>query len=467
MTFFLETNIYQFFGRFHALIVHLPIGFIILAVIFECLVWKKKIDLKLAISYALLIGASFGVIAVVLGLMLASDGGYNIDTLSLHKWTGIATTIVAFLLFFLSKKKDTVVWVKKIYPVIIALIMILLSVAGHYGGNLTHGSNYLFEHAPASIRAIAGIKPVRERVTNLDSALVYEDVIHVIFEKKCNVCHNNDKAKGDLLLVDSESILKGGENGKVVIAGDASKSELYRRITLDPHHKEFMPTEGRTPLTNEETLLIKWWIDEGVSFDKKVVELNLTDRIKDYLQDVGIGLKKSFIESLNLSEVDNKILDSIRAEGFKIKTVTNRSTLLEVNYPIYNKEPLNEGKLDVLLRAKENITWLNFSGIPIQENLISKIGQLENLTELRVNNSKLTNEAIKYLTQLKHLEYLNVYGNPISNASVESFQKLTKLKKLYLWKTNISEESMLKIKDSLPQVTIITGEQNLNKTDRF
>ena len=125
MIIFLETNMYQFFGRFHALIVHLPIGFIILAVIFECLAWKKRVDLKLAISYALLIGASFGVIAVVLGLMLASDGGYNIDTLNLHKWTGISTTIVAFLLFFLSKKKETILWAKKTYPVMMALVVIL------------------------------------------------------------------------------------------------------------------------------------------------------------------------------------------------------------------------------------------------------------------------------------------------------------------------------------------------------
>ncbi|MCL6293870.1 c-type cytochrome domain-containing protein [Jejuia spongiicola] len=458
MIIFLEANWGQFFGRFHALVVHLPIGFIILAVIFECLAWKKKIDLKLAISYALLIGALFGVIAVVLGLMLASDGGYNIDTLNLHKWTGISTTIVAFLLFFLSKKKETILWAKKTYPVMMALVVILLSIAGHYGGNLTHGSNYLFEHAPASIRAMAGIKPVRERITILDSALVYEDVIHVIFEKKCNVCHNNDKAKGGLLLVDSESILKGGENGKVVIAGNASKSELYRRITLDPNHKEFMPTEGRTPLTNEETLLIKWWINEGLAFDKKIVELNLTDRIKGYLQEVGIGLKRTFIGSLNLPEVDENILDSIKAEGFKIKPIVNKSTLLEVKYSAYNKTPLNQDKMDILLSAKENIIWADFSRLPMHENFISTIGQLENLTELRVNNSEITDKGVKQLTQLTHLEYLNVYGNPISDVSVESLQKLSKLKKLYLWKTNISEEGILKIKDSLPQINIITGE---------
>ena len=309
MTIFLEADIFQFFGRFHSMLVHLPIGFIILAVFFELISLKKKADLHLAIIYAFLIGASFGVISIVLGLMLASGGGYNEDTLNLHKWTGIVMTTLTFLLYFIKRNKNEIVWKKKCYPIVVSLVMILLFIAGHNGGNLTHGSSYLLEHAPNSIRSMAGLKPARERVTILDSALVYDDVIHPIFESKCNVCHNNDKAKGELLLIDSESILKGGESGEVIISGSASKSELYRRITLDPNHKEFMPTEGRTPLTNEETVLIEWWINEGAHFDKKIIELNLTDRIKSYLEDVGIGLKKTFLESLNVAEVNQKNID--------------------------------------------------------------------------------------------------------------------------------------------------------------
>ncbi len=458
MIFFLETDIFQFFGRFHSMLVHLPIGFIMLAVVFEFISFKKKADLHLAIAYAFLIGAIFGVFSIILGLMLASDGGYNENTLNLHKWTAIIMTLLAFLLFFIKRKQNEVVWKRKSYPILVSIVVVLLFIAGHNGGNLTHGSNYLFEHAPSSIRSLAGMKPVRERVTVLDSALVYEDVIHPIFESKCNVCHNNDKAKGELLLIDKESILRGGENGEVLVSGEASKSELYRRITLDPHHKEFMPTEGRTPLTNEETVLIQWWIDEGVSFDKKIVELNLTEKIKSYLQDVGIGLKKTFIESLSLVEVSQKTIDSIKNEGFKVKTITNKSTLLEVSYSSYNKEKLNQKKLDVLLNAKDNITWLNFAGVNFNETLMTKIGQLKNLTQLRVNNTNLTDKGLKLLEPLKNLEYLNIYGNPITDSSVESLQKLSGLKKLYLWKTNISEAGILKVKDSLPNLTIVSGD---------
>ncbi|MBJ6369137.1 DUF2231 domain-containing protein [Snuella sedimenti] len=457
MTFFLETNIYQFFGRFHAMLVHLPIGFIILAVVFEMLALKKKIDLNRAISYAFLAGALSGVLSIVLGLMLASDGGYNEATLNIHKWTGITMTMIAFLLFFMKRKQKTRLWTQKSYPVLVIILVALLFVAGHNGGNLTHGSDYLLEHAPNPIRALAGMEPIRERVTDLDEALVYEDVIHPIFESKCNVCHNNDKAKGDLLLTDAESILKGGKNGNVIVAGNANESELYRRVTLNPTHKEFMPTEGRTPLTNEETMLVQWWIDEGAHFDKKVVELNLTDRIKAYLRDVGIGLKKTFIENLDLKKVDGKVIEAIQAEGFKIKPVSGNSALLEVTYSSYNKEPITTNKLEMLLKAKTNIVWLDFSGVPLNEDVVPKLGQLENLVALRMSNSNLTDAGIKAFESLKHLEYLNLYGNPISDASLESLQKLKGLQKLYLWKTNVSDEGMKSLKAYLEGATIVSG----------
>ncbi|WP_242203986.1 DUF2231 domain-containing protein [Aestuariivivens insulae] len=457
MTFFLESNIYQFFGRFHAMLVHLPIGFIILAVVFELLALKKKIDLNRAISYAFLAGALSGFISIILGLMLASDGGYNEATLNTHKWTGITMTLTAFLLFFIKRKQNTILWAKKSYPLLMVLVVTLLFVAGHNGGNLTHGSDYLLEHAPNPIRTLVGMKPIRDRVTDLDEALVYEDVIHPIFEAKCNVCHNSDKAKGDLLLTDPESIMKGGENGEVIATGNAKESELYRRVTLSPTHKEFMPTEGRTPLTKEETMLIQWWIDEGAPFDKKVVALNLTDRTKAHLRDVGIGLKQTFIESLDLEVVDDNIIEAIEAEGFKIKPITGNSTLLEVAYSPYNKSPITAEKLEVLLKAKTNIVWLNFSDIRLQEALIPKLGQLENLVELRINNTNLTDEGVKALASLKHLEYLNVYGNPITDASVESFQKLTSLQKIYLWKTGVSETGVQELKNALNHVNVVLG----------
>lgn len=449
MTILLQTEIFLFVGRFHPLVVHLPIGFIILALFFELIQWKKKVDLNQAIAYGLLLGSIFGVFAVALGFMLSSEGGYNENTLAIHKWTGIATTVMSMIAFILKIKMDTIAWSVKAYPIVLVLTVGQLSIAGHYGGNLTHGSTYLLEHAPVFVKGLAGMKPPRERITNLDSAMAFEDVILPIFETKCNVCHNQDKSKGALLLTSAENIMAGGENGHVIVAGEPTKSELVRRITLDPNHKEFMPTEGRTPLTKEEVALIEWWIVQNAPFNEKVADLILSDRILGYLKEVGIGEDKSFFDKLLLPPISQAILEVIVSEGFNVRPVANGSTLIEVRYPPDNPEELNLDKLKTLLEAKENIVWLTLSDTNLQDEGMPVIGKLSNLTKLYINRTKITDKGLQSLTSLKNLTYLNVYGTKITDNSINSIAQLTALKKLFIWQTGISQEGRAKIQESI------------------
>src|SRR5215208_2802767 len=48
--------------------------------------------------------------------------------------------------------------------------------------------------------------------------------IRPLFEKSCFRCHGEEKQKGDLRLDSLEDVLKGGEDGKVVVAGSSAKS---------------------------------------------------------------------------------------------------------------------------------------------------------------------------------------------------------------------------------------------------
>ena len=122
------------------------------------------------------------------------------------------------------------------------------------GGNLTHGSTYLFEYAPNPIRQLAGLpnkSMPRKNFILIDSVDIYLDLISPIMDKRCISCHNLEKKKGDLNLTSFSSLMEGGESGKIIIPGDISSSDLYRRITLPTNHKDFMPTDGKQPLTTK------------------------------------------------------------------------------------------------------------------------------------------------------------------------------------------------------------------------
>jgi hypothetical protein len=58
----------------------------------------------------------------------------------------------------------------------------------------------------------------------------YEKDIKPMFEASCVRCHGPQKPKADLRLDSREAILKGGEDGKVVVAGDSKKSLLVAAV---------------------------------------------------------------------------------------------------------------------------------------------------------------------------------------------------------------------------------------------
>ena len=60
-------------------------------------------------------------------------------------------------------------------------------------------------------------------------------------------------------------LMKGGDDGPVIVAGRPESSLLFTRISLPPGHKGFMPAEGRPPLRPEEIAWIKAWIQQGAS----------------------------------------------------------------------------------------------------------------------------------------------------------------------------------------------------------
>jgi hypothetical protein len=91
--------------------------------------------------------------------------------------------------------------------------------------------------------------------------------IKPIFDKSCVKCHGAEKQKGKLRLDSLEAALKGGQDGKVVEAGNSAGSILVANVAHLGDEDEFMPPPDNKdkipPLTKEQIGLIRAWIDQG------------------------------------------------------------------------------------------------------------------------------------------------------------------------------------------------------------
>jgi hypothetical protein len=98
-------------------------------------------------------------------------------------------------------------------------------------------------------------------------AVTYEADIKPIFDKSCIKCHGPEKQKGKLRLDSLAAAVKGGEDGKVIEAGNSAKSMLVHNVAHVGDEDMFMPPPDNKdkipPLTKEQIGLIRAWIDQG------------------------------------------------------------------------------------------------------------------------------------------------------------------------------------------------------------
>src|SRR5262245_42024014 len=95
----------EFIGHFHPVIVHLPIGILLLSVFLYWLSTKEKYSaMRPAVKIALLIGLLSALMAVISGLLLSSLDDYDAAMVSRHQWLGIVTTIVSAVAYYAEVK---------------------------------------------------------------------------------------------------------------------------------------------------------------------------------------------------------------------------------------------------------------------------------------------------------------------------------------------------------------------------
>lgn len=438
-----------FLGRFHPLVVHLPIGFLIFAFLLEILGRKKKFEAtKAAIPLALFLGFASSVVACVLGYMLSLSGDYNNDALDTHFWFGLATTALTLLAWLIRVEIIKLPNKNKVRVNIstLTLVVILLSATGHYGGNLTHGSDYLTKFAPFNKKE----KRVLATIDKVDDAIVFDYLAQPILENKCASCHNESKKKGGLSFQDSISIVKGGKSGATLIAGNALESEMIKRVLLNPDHEDFMPPEGKTPLTREEIDILTYWINQAdANFSSKVSTVETSEDIKQIASKM-LGFKgthkKGQTDLPTVNKVSEEALRTIKAEGFVLKELVFDSGLYEAVLPENSITENNASALDIKLeklsKIKNNIIWLYLENNQLKDKHLKQISQFENVQKLVINRNNITDTGLYALRDHKSLNSLNVYNTSITKASLETFSSMKNLQKVYAWHTTINKNDL-------------------------
>jgi uncharacterized membrane protein len=445
-------NITEFIGRFHPVLVHLPIGVLLIAALFQWLSRKEKYQsLSSAVSIALFWGMISAILACISGYLLSNSGDYDGDLISNHQWFGIAVANISIFAYGLNRRNKDNIWVT-------GLMVLLIIITGHLGGSITHGSDYLFKAFSSGDSNTVEAK--RVPIPDINEAVAYNDVIRPILTAKCYKCHGPDKQKGKLRLDMPDLILKGGKGGLVLVGGKVDDSELIKRILLAKDNDDHMPPLEQPQLTKSELELLHWWVSSGADFKKKVNALVKTDKIKPILfalqsEEVTEELKISDVPAASVEIADQGSVKKIQERGIALTAIAQNSNYLSANFVAV--EALNEKDLQLLDPISKQLIWLKLADSNLNDKMLAGISDLSSLTRLSLERTAITDQGIGQLKNLGNLQYLNLIGTKVSAKGLEQLKGLKELRQIFLFQTLIQPSEVGQLKKLFPKAMIDMG----------
>lgn len=457
-------TIIEFLGHFHPLLVHLPIGILLLGIGFDVLSSRPNFGhLKPVISLTYGLGALSAWASCGSGYLLSLDGDYAVNALQQHQWSGIITAILGTLAWWMSFNASMATKTLRFRPFFGVILFLSLSISGHLGGSLTHGENYLFETTTA--------KKVKARVpiANVQEATVYAEVVAPIFAEKCETCHGAGKQKGKLRMDGIEFLKKGGKSKKPLFLDPSHPGDglVLTRVQLPIEEDLHMPPKQKPQLNTDERTLLTWWIKSGASFDKKVKDLPQSDDVKKALARLQNATKPADTKpsdpyaSIQVKAADPSAIKVLNENHVLVLPVGQNSNLLSANF--VNAGTITPELLQLLQPIREQLVWVRLSDAKLTDEALKVIGQLPNLTKLYLDHTPLSDNGLKHLSDLKHLQFLNLAGCTISAKGLLQLKALPKLQQVFLFECPIEPSEWVGLRQAFPHAVLDSGGYHLEK----
>jgi uncharacterized membrane protein len=433
----------QVAGRSHPLMVHFPIVLFLLFIGYKLLFKRHITDIDTAVlieDWLMLLSALSAVVSVIMGLLLSKEAGYDQEAIKWHKWSGII--MAAFMLLWYALHNKTTIS-KPLSTVFCLTVFIGITVAGHQGADITHGSDYLLEPVK---------KDIQQPMVLMQDAVVYNNMVEPILQAKCMSCHNSKKAKGQLIMETEALLVKGGKSGSLWDKNDNDLGLLLGRIHLPEDQKKHMPPAGKTQLTDDEISVLTEWIKKGHDFKLKVTDLPPADSLYMLASKM---FSSSQTEVYDFAAADEKKIQSLNTENCVVQPIALESPALAVSF--FGASLFKTEQLKNLLEIKKQIVSLNLNKIPVKDEDLKLVGQLINLRELNLDFTSITGTGLTDLKNLKELKQLSLSGVPLKETDLKILSLLRKLTHLFVWNTGLKPDEIASLKKTNKLVKFETG----------
>jgi len=296
----------------------------------------------------------------------------------------------------------------------------------------------------------------------------FEADVLPILQTRCFDCHRGEhtdrngrvrKPKGGLRLDGRAWIERGGAEGRVLAPGNARQSPLYTRTVLPADHDERMPANG-TPLTAEQTEILRRWIDGGADFGKWIGESGpaATDA-----EPAPAGTAPASARTLDLARLAEGLAPLppetvARAAGDKAKVTPlwHGSPLLRVEFA-GEEDHVGDAEIAALAPLREHVAVLVLARTKVTDRACAQIARMPRLVRLDLRETAVGDAGVAQLSALPELRALNLFATEVSDASRAAFLAMPKLAELRLWQSKATAALVEELRKARPQLDVALG----------
>ena len=316
------------------------------------------------------------------------------------------------------------------------------------------------------------------QVTAQSKSLVnFEKQILPILEKNCVECHRatytddngrKRRPKGKVML-DTLANIKKSKRGRLFVAKKVDDSLVIESITLAADDEDRMPPPKKgPPLKLKDVDLIKKWVEQGANYGSWTGETESTQKkatrspnpTAKKTRRSSSKPKKSPAPSITLSKglrpAKPATLQAFEGSSFQVQSIGDQNPLLYVSC-CGKTDEVDDAALAALAPIADHIFELDLARSQVTDACCKQLTQMKRLVKLDLRQTGVGNSGVKELAACKELRTLNLFGTATGDYALTALASLKKLERLYLYETEASAKAVLRLRDAIPGIRIVTS----------
>ena len=432
-------DVWRFLGRFHPMVLHVPIGAVAFLAFAEVasLATRRRVAVpRVTLLAFIVLGA---LVTVAAGFALGQDTGYGRRLLNGHFLWGVGFLAAAAvgLAVALAGRAGMRGWRGPAYALSLAAMLITLTVAGHLGASLTHGETYLTQYAPAKVRPWMErafrmeATPDTSRAASPEAAVkptVYASRVAPILAARCYQCHDPARQRGGLRVDSLAALLAGGELGPAIVPGKPDESNLVRYLELPADHDDHMPPAGKPQPTPDDVALLRAWVANGASDTLAAADA-------PWLATSGTATETATSDAASTSDQPERETDAAVPDPAALTEAVAR-----VNDALGGGRPLgyvSRGSTDLQFAAQALVGRLT------ADHLRQLAPAAAQIVEMDLSFAPLDDAMLEALPPMPRLRRLNLAGTPVDDLQLALLlRKAPALERLLAYQTKVTDASL-------------------------